>query len=93
MEKEIGVTKARDELRRIVDEVQYHGIKYVVKRHGSPAVAIVPVEIYENWKQQRKRLLALIREVQLANPDVEPEEAMRDVLQAQQDARKQSQLS
>ena len=93
MEKEIGVTKAREELRRIVDEVQYQGTKYVVKRHGSPAVVIVPVEIYENWKQQRKRLLTLIREVQLANPDVEPDEVMRDVLEAQQATRKQSQIS
>lgn len=90
MEKSIGVTKARDQFRSIVDEVQYRGDKYVINRHGKPAVAVVPVEIYENWKKQRMRLLALIQEVQEANPDADPEEVMRDVLEAQQAIRSQS---
>jgi prevent-host-death family protein len=83
MEKTIGVTKARDEFRKIVDEVQYRGDKYVINRHGKPAVAVVPVEVYENWKQQRKRLLDLISDVQAANPDADPDEVMQDVLAAQ----------
>lgn len=90
MEKSIGVTKARDQFRSIVDEVQYRGDKYVINRHGKPAVAVVPVEIYENWKKQRMRLLALIQEVQAANPDADPEEVMQDVLEAQQAIRAQS---
>jgi prevent-host-death family protein len=90
MEKTIGVTKARDEFRRIVDGVQYQGDKYVIKRHGKPAVAVVPIQVYENWKQQRTRLLELIGEVQAANPDVDPDEVMKDVLAAQQAMRKQS---
>ena len=87
MEKTIGVTKARDEFRRIVDAVQYQGDKYVINRHGKPAVAVVPVEIYENWKQQRRRLFDLISEVQAANPDADPDEVMQDVLAAQHAAR------
>ncbi|WP_420628749.1 type II toxin-antitoxin system Phd/YefM family antitoxin [Candidatus Leptofilum sp.] len=89
MEKSIGVTKARDLFRSIIDEVQYRGDKYVINRHGKPAVAVVPVEIYENWKKQRSRLLALINEVQSANPDAEPDEVMQDVLEAQQAIRNQ----
>jgi prevent-host-death family protein len=89
MEKSIGVTKARDKFRAIVDEVQYRGDKYVIKRHGKPAVVVVPVEIYENWKKQRMRLLELINEVQAANPDADPEEVMQDVLEAQQAIRTQ----
>jgi prevent-host-death family protein len=84
MEKSIGVTKARDMFRTIVDEVQYHGDKYVISRHGKPAVAIVPLQIYEKWKQERKEFFDLIREVQSANPDADPDEVMRDVLEAQQ---------
>lgn len=87
MERTIGVTKARDEFRKLVDQVQYQGDKYVIERHGVPAVAVVPVEVYENWKQQRQRLLELIHEVQAANPDAYPEEVMQDVLEAQQDVR------
>ena len=93
MEKVIGVTKARDELRTIVDEVQYRGNKYVINRHGRPVVAVVPVQIYENWKKQRQRLFELINEVQAANPDVDADEVMQDVLEAQQVIRvQQSQL-
>ncbi|WP_420641293.1 type II toxin-antitoxin system Phd/YefM family antitoxin [Candidatus Leptofilum sp.] len=89
MEKSIGVTKARDLFRSIVDEVQYRGDKYVINRHGKPAVAVVPVEIYENWKKQRARLLELINEVQSANPEANPDEVMQDVLEAQQAIRNQ----
>ena len=87
MEKIIGVTKARDEFRKIVDEVQYRGDKYVINRHGKPAVAVVPVQVYENWKQQRNRLFDLINEVQAANPEADPDEVMQDVLAAQQAVR------
>jgi len=90
MEKMIGVTKARDEFRRIIDGVQYQGDKYVINRHGKPAVAVVPIQVYENWKQQRKRLFELISEVQAANPDADPDEVMQDVLAAQQIVRKHS---
>lgn len=87
MEKQIGATKARDMLRNILDEVQYQGDKYIINRHGEPAVAVVPIQIYENWKQQRKRLLELIREVQEANEDADPDEVMAEVLAAQQAVR------
>lgn len=89
MERTIGVTRARDEFRKIVDQVQYQGDKYIIERHGAPAVAVVPVDIYENWKKQRQQLLELIREVQAANADTDPDEVMQDVLAAQQAVREQ----
>lgn len=88
MEKQIGATKVRDTLRNILDEVQYQGDKYVISRHGEPAAVIVPIQIYENWKQQRKRLIELISEVRAANEDADPEEVMADVLEAQQATRR-----
>lgn len=88
MEKEIGVTKARLMIREIIDEVQYQGDKYVISRHGKPAAAIVPMEVYDNWKQQRQRLLELIQKVHDANPDAEPDEVMADALAAQQAVRR-----
>jgi prevent-host-death family protein len=84
MEKEISATKARDRLRNILDEVQYQGNRYVISRHGQPAVAVVPIQVYENWKQQRRRLLDLIGDVQGANENADPDEVMADVLAAQQ---------
>lgn len=93
MEKEIGVTQARDKLSSIINEVQHQGDKYVISRHGKPAVAVVPMHVYENWKQQRARLLSLIQEVQAANPEADPDEMMQDVLAAQQATRTQQDQS
>jgi prevent-host-death family protein len=90
MEKSVGVTQARDSFKAILDEVQFRGEKYLISRHGEPAAAIVPVQIYENWKQQRRRLIALIQEVQAANQAADPDEVMRDVLAAQQAVRGQA---
>lgn len=87
MEKRIGATRARDMLRNILDEVQYQGDKYVISRHGEPAVAVVPIQIYENWKQQRQRLVELIHDVQKANEGADPDEVMAAVLAAQQAVR------
>ncbi len=89
MEKTINVTKARDEFRTIVDEVQYQGQNYVISRHGKPAVAIVPLTIYENWKSDRQNLINLIGEIRAAYVDIDPDEVMSDVLEAQQAVRKQ----
>lgn len=52
MAKQKGVTEARSEFRTIVDEVQHKGETYVIHRHGKPAAALVPIEVYESWKQQ-----------------------------------------
>ena len=84
MEKQVGVTQAREKLRLILDEVQYRGDKYVINRHGEPAVAVVPIEVYENWKKQRQRLFDLVRDVQAANEAADPDEVLQDVLDAQQ---------
>jgi prevent-host-death family protein len=87
MEKQVGVTQAREKLRLILDAVQYRGDKYVINRHGEPAVAVVPIEVYENWKKQRQRLFDLVRDVQAANEAVDQDEVLQDVLDAQQAVR------
>ena len=73
MEKELGVTEARAKLRTIVEQVQ-RGDAYIISRHGQPAAAIVPIEVYEQWKRQRSELFAFIRQVQ-QRANLEPDEA------------------
>lgn len=89
MEKTINVTQAREELRTIVDDVQFRGDKYVINRHGKPAAAVVPMHIYEKLKENRDELIAIMERVHAQNPDVDPDEVMRDVLEAQQAVRAQ----
>ena len=87
MERRLGVTEAREKFSDVVDKVQYQGDTYVISRRGKPAAAVVPVEVYENWKQQRRTLFDAVRKLQEANADVDPEQVWQDVLQAQRATR------
>ena len=88
MEKELGITEARKRLARIVDGVKYEGDNYVIVRHGQPAAAIVPMEVYRQWKRERQELFDVIRKIQAANVDADPDEVMKEVLAAQQAVRR-----
>jgi prevent-host-death family protein len=80
MEKELGVTEARKEFSDLVESVQYRGDAYIINRHGKPAAAVVPVQVYKNWRQQRRELFQLIRDMQ-NEADLDPEDA--DLLAAE----------
>ena len=76
MQRVLGITKAREEFSQVVEQVQYQGDSYIISRHGKPAAAVVPIEVYENWKRQREEFFDLIRQVQQES-DLSPEEAER----------------
>jgi prevent-host-death family protein len=89
METTVGVTEAREKLSEIIESVQYRRDAYIINRHGKPAAAVVPVEVYESWKQRRKELFDLIRKFQASSGDADPDEVLREVLEAQQAVRSQ----
>jgi len=74
VDKEIGVTKAREEFSSIIKDVQYRSGAYVIKRHGEKAAAVVPIQVYQDWKKQRKGFFDQIREIQ-GKVDLSPQEA------------------
>jgi prevent-host-death family protein len=41
MERELGITKARETLSDVVERVQFQGDTYIISRHGKPAAAVV----------------------------------------------------
>jgi antitoxin (DNA-binding transcriptional repressor) of toxin-antitoxin stability system len=47
---------------------------YVVERHGEPVAAMVPIEVYEQWKEQRSSFFARWRQA-AETADLTPEEA------------------
>ena len=87
MKKAIGLTEAREKFGELVEQVQYRNFSFVISRHGKPAAAVVPVEVYESWKRQRADFFDAIRKVQEANLEADPDEIMRDVLAVQQSVR------
>ena len=72
--KEIGVTRAREEFSSIIKDVQYQSGVYIITRHGEKVAAIVPVQVYQVWKKQRKSFFDQIREIQ-EKTDLSPQEA------------------
>ncbi len=86
-ETELGLAKARNSLSEIVESVQYHGEAFIISRHGHPAAAIVPVHVYESWKQEREEFISLIRKFQASSEPGDPDEIMREVIDAQQATR------
>ncbi len=87
IETNVGLTKARENFSTMVESVQYHGDAYVISRHGKAAAALVPLQIYETWKQQRQEFFKLIKEFQESGGENDPDEVMRAVLAAQQAVR------
>ncbi|MHB1355543.1 MAG: type II toxin-antitoxin system Phd/YefM family antitoxin [Anaerolineae bacterium] len=87
MDRQIGITEARKLLAEIVDKAEYSGENCIIIRHGQPAAAVVPMEVYRQWKKERKDLFAAIRRIQATNADVDLEDVMQRVLEAQQAVR------
>ena len=81
MEKELSVTQAREKFSDVVEQVQYQGDTYVISRHGKPAAAVVPIDVYENWKRQRRGFFDLIRDMQ-QRANLDPDEAERLAIEA-----------
>lgn len=90
MVKRLGVTQIRENLAAIIDDVRTRGDSYVVLRHGEPAAAVVPVEVYEQWRESREALFETIREVQGRNPEADPDEVMGEVMRVQRDIRREN---
>ncbi len=87
MEKELGITEARQDFSGVLEEVQYRGQSFVINRRGKPVAAVVPLEVYESWKRRRKKFFDAIREIQAANKEADPEQVMKKVVEAQQAVR------
>lgn len=74
MEKTVGAFEIRRNFGKVLQNVAARGDKYVVERHGEPVAAVVPMEVYEQWKRSRSRLMEQLRAAQ-ERADLSPEEA------------------
>jgi len=90
MERKIGVTEARKRLAHMIDAVRYEGENYIIVKHGQPAAAMVPVDVYYRWKRERQELFDTIRKIQKANADADPDQVVKEVLEAQRSVRQSS---
>jgi prevent-host-death family protein len=87
VERQLDITEARKQLGQIVDQVKYQGDNYIIIRHGQAAAAVVPMEVYRQWKKEREEFFDAIRTIQELNADADPDQVMQAVLEAQQAVR------
>ena len=74
MEKRIGLAEARRDFSRVINEVQYGGESYIISKHGEEAAAVVPLEVYRAWQQEREAFFDTLRSLQ-AGAALDPQEA------------------
>jgi prevent-host-death family protein len=91
MERSVGVTEARINFAEIIDSVRYQGDTVLLVKSGKPAAVVVPVEMFERWKEERKEKFEALRRLQArVTEDISEEEAMELALEAQQAVRGQT---
>lgn len=91
MEQTLGVTEARTRFAELVDQVRYQGDTVTLLKSGKPAAVLVPVELFERWKAERREAVTAMRRIQANVPEaLSDDEAMALALEAQEVVRKQS---
>ncbi len=56
--KQASLVHAKAHLSELVDAAEHRGITTLIKRHGRPSAAIVPVELAVPKKPKRRRMSA-----------------------------------
>ena len=74
MEKTVGAYEIRRNLGKVLQAITARGDKYIVERHGEAVAAVVPMEVYEQWKRSRDQFFELLGQSQ-ENANLSPEEA------------------
>jgi prevent-host-death family protein len=80
MEKKIGAFEARRTFGKVLRDVG-RGDKVVVERNGEPVAAVVPIELYQQWKRRRDAFFEHVQRVS-ERSTLSEEEAFRLVEEA-----------
>jgi prevent-host-death family protein len=67
VEQTIGAVELRRQVGRVLRDVT-HGDKVVVERNGEPIAAVVPIEVYEQWKRRRDAFFDTVEQVAARSP-------------------------
>lgn len=86
MERTIGAFDARRSFGKVLNEVAGRGDTYVVERHGEAIAAVVPIQLYAQWRRQREAFFDRIGQT-ATRANLDEEEAMALALDAVQAVR------
>ncbi len=60
-DKTIGAFEARRKFGSMLREIEVKGDSFVVEKHGEAVAAIVPIDVYHQWKKIREAFFQKIR--------------------------------
>lgn len=63
-EKTVGAFEIRQNFGKFIQGILAKGNKYIVERHGEPVAVVVPIKVYQQWKQNRSALFDAMRRTQ-----------------------------
>ena len=63
MERNSGAFEIRRQFGKILEAIIVRGDRFVVERHGEPVAAVVPIQVYNEWKRGREAFFEQIRAV------------------------------
>ncbi len=87
MHKRVSAIKARQTLGTLLEEVYYKNDHFIITRREKAMAAVIPIEEYERFLQQRERDFAVLDEIRAANKGKRPQQVERDVARAIRGAR------
>lgn len=76
VEQTVAAFTARRRFGKLLRDVETRGDKIVVERNGQPVAAVVPIELYHQWKKRREAFFEQMREI-ARRVNVSPAEADR----------------
>jgi len=78
MEKIIGITKARNNIKEIIDSIMDNNEKYIITRDTNPEAAIISYSDYLNFKEIMRQLQAFKQDKALENAQKQFKEWLSD---------------
>lgn len=78
----LGAREARAKFSDILGRVHYRGETVIVERSGKPMVAVIPIELYEQFIAEREARFEIIDHLREKSPDLSEDEVLEDVASA-----------
>ena len=78
----IGAREARSSFAELLGKVHYGRQAVIVERSGKPMVAIIPIEVYEQFVAEREARFGILDRIRAHLPELPAEEVEQDVSEA-----------
>ncbi len=92
MAKRISARDARAQFSEILGTVRFGKEAVIVEKQGKPMVAIVDIDLYERWQEEREARFKVFDEVRSKNRGRAPEEVEKEVAEAISEVREGARL-